>query len=238
MGFGEETPKEEYRSVEAQEAAADDFEDFAKKCIYTNEDENPKKNDFSGEILTESGNVQPAKSEMNGEALGTVISIIVALVIFLVGACEDDSSYPDYEYEETAFSYIYDQSYEAVSETDWNLAELADESYILLCKQNEYGSATLQDNIQSEYEEKAAAFAKHYWDKNSIDEVSDYLYDTYGDYMTSSDDPLSMQLDAIFDFYGFASLDAASWYDQPYTGERIESYGDYLDYLNQFYDEQ
>lgn len=172
----------------------------------------------------------------NDEKIGSIISIVVALVIFLIGSCGDDST--DTSYEEPAFSYIYDMALEDIADEDKDIADLADQSFMLLTEQIEHGSATIGDENESYYRDKADLFAQNYWDKDSISLVSDYLYQNYGEYTTSSDEPVSTQLDAIFAFYGFASLDSASWYDQPYTGERIKSYGDYLDYLNQFYDAQ
>ena len=72
---------------------------------------------------------------------------------------------------------------------------------------------------------------------DTLNEVTDYLYDYYSAYSTSSQASTDEQLDSIFAFYGFMSLDDAVWYYQPYTGETIQGYGDYLDYLNQYYEE-
>ena len=179
----------------------------------------------------------PKKTDSSkDEKIGTIVSIVVALVFFLIGSCGDSSV--DEDYEEPAYSYIYDQSIDDIEETDLEVADLADQSYMLLIEQTEHESAILEDDRESDYRDKADLFAQKYWNKDSIAQISDYLYQNYGDYFVSSDDPVSTQLDAVFSFYGFASLDSASWYDQPYTGERIKSYGDYLDYLNQFYDAQ
>ncbi|MBR3785230.1 MAG: hypothetical protein IKJ77_02345 [Firmicutes bacterium] len=179
----------------------------------------------------------PSKQDSkNDEKIGTIVSLVVALVIFLIGSCGDSDVEEDYE--EPAYSYIYDQSIEDIEESDREVAELADRTYVLLTEQTERGSAYLEDDRESYYRDKADLFAQKYWDKDSISLVSDYLYQNYGDYAVSSDDPASTQLEAIFAFYGFASLETAQWYDQPYTGERIESYGNYLDYLNQFYEAQ
>lgn len=172
-----------------------------------------------------------------GEIVKAVISLVAAVAI-LAGGC-GDSGTDDTSYEEEPFyTYIYDQSSLEIEESDSKVALWADESYTLLTDSGEHSSSYIDDEEESDYQEKADAFAKKYWNMESLSEVTGYLYGQYGPYTVAPDAPLATQLDAIFAFYGFASLDTASWYDQPYTGERMQGYGDYLDYLNQFYDAQ
>lgn len=187
----------------------------------------------SGQVLGEAGTTEQKKTEEAGTLAGSIVSIAVALFLFFVGACGDGDISDDYENV-----YIYDQAVEEIHESDSAIADLADKSYGLLSEQEEWDSSTLIDDNEIELQEKADQFARIYWQKDSLQEVTRYLYQDYGSYMTYEEDPLTVQLDAIFAFYGFSSLENASWYKQPYTGEPIQSYGDYLAYLNQYYDSQ
>lgn len=195
---------------------------------------------FQEDVLSQKGKTKGEKTKNGQELASAIISIVLTLAVFSIGSCEGDNADFDYDYnyDDAGFSYIYDEDYEDIKDADWEVTSLADESYYLLIEQPDSLTATIEEEDESEYQEEANLFAKNYWGKDSIPEVTQYLYDTYGSYMTNVDEPLSVQLDSIFYFYDFADLEIASWYAQPYTGENIQGYGDYLEYLNQFYEEQ
>ena len=77
-----------------------------------------------------------------------------------------------------------------------------------------------------------------YWGQDSLAALTADLFKSYEEYHIDPTYTIEAQLEGIFAFYGFADLDTAEFYEQPYTGGRIESYCDYLDYLNQFYEAQ
>ena len=183
----------------------------------------------------------PAESDSKkDEKIGSIISLVVALVIFAIGAC-DGSSEPDYSYEDedtTAYTYIYDEDWDLTTEKDDRIAELANQSYDLLLDQEGNGTATTYEETQGDYQEQAQLFVKNYFGKELVKDTAADLYERFPSFAVMEDDVMSDQLDAIFAFYGFAPLSSAVWYGNPYTGGRIEGYADYLDYLNQFYEEQ
>ena len=182
-----------------------------------------------GERVTETGTVEPAKPSGKRSIVSGVITIIITIVS-IISACDafdtDD--------------YLYDYEYSAIAEKDHAIANMAEASEDPIYELDSYiyNEETPIPEEEETYLEKADLFAKNYWKMNSIDDVSDYLYDNYSDYYTDSTYSLDEQLDSIFRFYGFDDLDWVAGYVSPYNNEPIEGYGDYLDYLNQFYEAQ
>lgn len=186
------------------------------------------------------GNSHTAKKSkgLSTELIKLIVSIIV-IIVAAAGGCSDDvADDEDYDYDGDGFAYIFDIAQEEIRDEDRKVVNLADESYILLLDQEERSFSSVDYVIQDGDAERADKFAENYWGKESMTEVLDDLYQEYGEAMDYSSDSLDVQLDAVFEFYGFAALDMAAWYEQPYNGDHIECYGDYLDYLNQFYDAQ
>ncbi len=232
--------------VKEPEAEKDDFTDFVKECVYTEEKPEPGRG-FSGaepsfdeDAYTEysGGSNHTAKKSkgLSTELIKLIVSIIVIIVAAVGGCVDDDVDDANHDYDGDGFAYIFDIAREEIRDEDRNVVNLADESYILLLDQEERSFSSVDYTIQDEDAERANQFAKNYWGKESIAEVLDDLYREYGESMDYSSESLDVQLDAVFEFYGFAALDTAAWYEQPYTGDYIECYGDYLDYLNQFYE--
>ncbi len=209
-----------------------DFSEPAGKYINA-EAEMPEDEPASEKIYTEdSSEAKDGKLEV----VKLIISVII-IIVTAVGGCGDDSI-DDMDYEETGCEYIFDLASEDILDEDREIASLADESYILLLNQDERDFSSYTYEIEKEDEEKANQFAKNYWGKESIQAVLDDLDEKYGDYLDFESETLGIQLDEIFKFYGFADLDTACMYERPYTGGQIESYGDYLEYLNRFYEAQ
>lgn len=228
------------------EVEKDDFTDFVKDCVYTEEKPEPGRG-FSGtassfdeeEDDTYSNRHTGTPKESKGMSLDLiklVVSVIVLVVAAIGGCVDDDIDFEDYE-EEPATVYIYDIASEDIAEKDLKVADLAEKSLELLLDQEEYHMATIEPS-DLRLESKADAFAKLYWEQDSLAAVTSYLFERYEEYHIDPTYTIEEQLDGIFTFYGFAELDTAEFYEQPYTGGRIESYCDYLDYLHQFYEAQ
>ena len=230
------------------ETNKDDFSDFVKECVYTEEKTEPGRGfsdtgssldeDTTVEYSGENTRTAKASKGLSTELIKLIVSIIV-IIVAAAGGCSDDvADDEDYDYDGDGFAYIFDIAQEEIRDEDRKVVNLADESYILLLDQEERSFSSVDYVIQDGDAERADQFAENYWGKESMTEVLDDLYQEYGEAMDYSSDSLDVQLDAVFEFYGFATLDMAAWYEQPYTGDYIECYGDYLDYLNQFYEAQ
>ena len=230
------------------EADKDNFSDFVKECVYTEEKTEPGRGfsdtgssldeDTTVEYSGENTRTAKASKGLSTELIKLIVSIIV-IIVAAAGGCSDDvADDEDYDYDGDGFAYIFDIAQEEIRDEDRKVVNLADESYILLLDQEERSFSSVDYVIQDGDAERADQFAENYWGKESLTEVLDDLYQEYGEAMDYSSDSLDVQLDAVFEFYGFATLDMAAWYEQPYTGDYIECYGDYLDYLNQFYEAQ
>ena len=234
--------------VKETESETDDLTDFVKDCVYTEEKLEPGRGfsgtgtsfdeDASAEYSGGTTRTAKAPKGLSPELIKLIVSIIV-IVVAAIGGCTDDAvDDGDYDYDGYGYAYIFDLAQDEIRDEDRNVVNLADESYILLLDQEERDLSSVDYMIQDGDVERANQFAKNYWGKESIAEVVDDLYQEYGEAMDYSSDSLEVQLDAVFAFYGFAGLDTAAWYEQPYTGDHITCYGDYLDYLNQFCEAQ
>lgn len=230
--------------VKESESEKDDFTDFVKDCVYTEEKPEPGRG-FSG-TGSSLDEAEDTTSEYNGSNTHTgkaskglspeLIKLIVSIVVIIVaavGGCVDDSA--DYE-DETKYAYIYSSDWDVMTETDEVIATKAGKSYDLLLDGNSYGSSTMHDESESDYLEEANLFAEKYFNMDSLTAVTSHLYENYPSFGIDTEQPLSVQLDAIFAFYGFADLESAIWYENPYTEDRMCGYNDYLKYLNQYYD--
>ena len=169
--------------------------------------------------------------------IGSVISAVTNLV--------DDFSYDydsDFSYDIYAEYNDYGILYEELPEQDQDVHFLAQQSYEFLSEQ-EYADEYYTVAVTEE-ELRAAAdlFAQNYMQVQSIDEVFRYLKENYGEYYieyedTEYENDLEMQLEEVFGFYGFMSYYSADGLLNPYTGEGIACRLDYLNYLNDFYQE-
>ena len=128
-------------------------------------------------------------------------------------------------------------TYEEMEERDQKISGYASSISSLLDVQPRYSSAHWTYDTGDTYKKEADLFAQNYWELDSIDDVTEYLFEAYPEYPIESSETLEVQLDHIFQFYDFPSVEDAQWYDNPYTEERMTNYGDYLEFLNQYYDE-
>jgi len=249
LNSSEEEAAQEYLLTEQQDDD-DSFAEFAKGCIYTEDEDEPErartrsKQPFD-DIETDEG--RPViDTDTSGDSKGgglDLVKLIISIIIIVVTAvsgCSDDSiDDTDYDYEdEPAYAHIYDEDREFVTEKDERIVVLADESHTLLIESGENDMATTYEEEQSDYQAQAQQFVKNYFGTDMVKETAQHLFETYPSFSVNEEDTMETQLDAIFAFYGFPSLGTAVWYYNPYTGGRIEGYSDYLDYLNQFYEAQ
>lgn len=172
-----------------------------------------------------------------GEILKVVVSLLTAIFLFAGGCGDSDIDFDDTDYEnEPKYAYIYSSDWDIMTDEDEQIATKAGRSYDLLLEGTCYSSSTIHDETENDYREEADLFAKTYFNMDSIDAVTSHLFETFPSFGIDTEQPLSIQLDAIFAFYGFGELESAVWYENPYTQDRMCGYNDYLKYLNQYYD--
>lgn len=222
----------------------DGFDPFAEDRV--EQQKQSKKSDLtdSGERLSKGGTVV-AKTKEKKSGGGEIVSIIVTLLIAgftLFGSCGDDSiSYEDeYDYvDEYGIEYEYDHidNYTDLTDEDIRIQELAEGSSEQLYMQDEYGSAHWSIDSEEELQPIADTFAKKYWGRDNLKAVTEHLQIEFSEYPGNPSMTLDQQLNYIFPFYGFLPVDKAQWYENTYTGERIQCFADYLNYLIQYYDE-
>ena len=199
----------------------------------------------SGESLNEGGTVVAKPKEKKKSGGGELVSLIISMLILgisIFGSCGDDSiSYEEeYDYVDeygTVYTYDYLGDYDSWPELDYQVKDLAEGTYEQLYTQDSHGSAHWSIDEDEDLRPVADQFAEKYWGMESIEDVTEYLYDQYPEYPATSDMTLDQQLNYILPFYGFMVVDEAQWYDNPYTGERIQCFADYLEYLIECYDE-
>lgn len=183
---------------------------------------------------------EPASAKDTEESGGlldiakTVISLLI-IGMTLFGSCADD------EITSSDYDYISDYEVEEVYEIDQQVSAYAEYANALLYEQ-ELSEEAFEITEDEEDFLRAASeeFIWHYWDlnKESVEEVSIYLYDSYADYMVDDTYSLEDQLESIFVFYGFAPLDEAIGRINPFTERVITNYTDYLWFLTGAYEEK
>ena len=181
-------------------------------------------------------NLKKHVEETTGQSLAKLIPSILSVIIAIAALAMpfgDNDYLPEFEEEELNGVVTYEE----MEERDRKISGYASAISSLLDIQPRFGSAHWVYDTGDTYKKEADLFAKNYWGLDSIDDVTEYLFETYPEYPVDSTETLEVQLDHIFEFYNFASVEEAQWVESPYSGEQMESYGDYLDFLNQYYDE-
>jgi len=199
----------------------------------------------SGQRLGESGTVvsEPkAEKKSGGAELVSVIATLLIAGMTLFGSCGDDSvSYEDeYDYiDEYGVEYVYDyaDNYDTLTDLDGRVKDLAEGAREELYMAEQHGSATWWIDEEETLRPYADEFAQNYWMMDSIEEVTNHLAEVYYDYPADSSMTLDQQLNYIFAFYGFMEVDDAQFFENPYHGNRMKCFSDYLDYLNQYAEE-
>lgn len=222
----------------------DGFDPFAEDRVEQQKQSRKSDPTDSGERLSKEDTVV-AKTKEKKSGGGEIVSIIVTLLIAgftLFGSCGDDSiSYEDeYDYvDEYGIEYEYDyiDYYTDLTDEDLNVKKLAEGSSSHLFSQDGYGTAHWRIDEDEELRPLAEEFAKKYWSRDSLEEVTEYLQIEFENYPGDTSMTLDQQLNYIFPFYGFMTVDEVQWYEQPYTGGRIQCFAEYLEYLNRYYDE-
>ena len=182
------------------------------------------------------------KERANGSEIFSLIVMLLIVGFILFGSCGDEDISSDYDYDyvdEYGVEYEYDyiDNYGGLIDEDIQIQEVADSSGSQLYMQDMQGSAKWSIDDEAVLRPVADEFAKKYWNKDSLEDVTEYLQTEFAEYPGDSSMTLDQQLNYIFPFYGFLPVDEAQWYENSYTGERIECYADYLHYLMQYYDE-
>jgi len=156
---------------------------------------------------------------------------IILLIYLLPRAPEFDPS-----------GYVSIKDYPNAKVSDLYVAEVAEaaKAYIKDYAVEHPGEYVLADNseegsdLQSRWEE---AFLKAYWNRSSLDEVTDYLAVTYEGYHCTSDYAYYAVEGAVYAFYGFMERDKLIGYISPFSDQVIDSTLDVLKYYTVFYEE-
>ena len=148
--------------------------------------------------------------------------------------CDSGSNYDYYDdsnYADPDYSYTYN------NDSDTEVYNTAQDVKALLYEQDLANSYTSYGYSQNELKKAADRFAKNYLKKDDIEDVTQYLYDHYGEFSTDTSSTYDEQMTQILAFYGFMSADNAEGRYSPYTDKPITNLLDYLKYINRYYKE-
>ncbi len=171
----------------------------------------------------------------------SAVTMIAVVLVTAIGGCMyeifDGGTGSGYDYPQS----IYDYDYDEVSDKDWELSDFAWDSRMYLSDGEILDDCPVLEREtgdgEKSYKAEADQFAQNYWQYESVEDVTQYLCDNYPDFSSDPYSPIEEQLDAIFYFYEFQDIEDAIWYPNPYTNEPMDSYGDYLEYLNQYWED-
>ena len=193
---------------------------------------------YGGVIQTPTGADTPIyKSSGNsavkgGSAAGVIIAILVGIIMLFTSMCDDGDDYSYYDdYDDSSYSYEY------ISTGDERVYNTAIDVNDLLYEQNSADSYAPGVYSDDDVKKEADKFAKNYLDMESLEDVTEYLYNTYGEFATYIDDPYEEQMTQILAFYGFMSESDAEGRINPYTDKPITDFVKYLKYINKYYRE-
>lgn len=168
-----------------------------------------------------------------GSVAGMIIALLIGVVIMFVSMCDDgsdDYNYDDYE-DTTSYSYTYN------TDRDERVYNTAVEVNNLLYEQDYVNSYTSYGYSEDDVKKAADRFSKNYLEMNDVEEVTQYLYDNYGEFYTDTSASYEEQMTQILAFYGFMSEAEAEGRINPYTDKTIANFLDYLKYINKYYRE-
>ncbi len=183
--------------------------------------------------------IRPERTRKKGIIIFAIILFILCFLGVVISSVivYDNSSdyyYDDYDNYDDGYN-DYGYSYEDLAESDqkvWLMAEGANQ-YL---ERQDYGDTYISEDVAlSELKDAGNLFVQNYTNMQTVEELTGYLYDNYGSYYVDTDDDLELQIDEILIFYGFMSYYSVEGRIDPYSGESIASRKGYLDYLNQFY---
>ncbi len=161
---------------------------------------------------------------------GVIIIVIISLISG-TGQCSYEDDYDDYD-DSTDYSYEY--SY--ISDEDQVIFDTAIDCNDLLFDTGYASSYTVSGYDSDALQTQADKFAQNYLDMTGLSEVLAYLYDNYGEFYITSEEPLETQITEVLKFYGFLEPDSAEGYIDPYSDETITSIYAYMVYINEYFE--
>lgn len=192
---------------------------------------------YGGVIQTPTGADTPiykssGNSTMKGGSIaGTIIALLIAFVMMFASMCDDGPEYDDDDY-----SSLYVYSYEYNNDSDQRIYNTAIAANDLLNEQDD-DVYIFEEYSEEDVKKEADRFAKNYLKMDSIEEVTQYLYENYSEYSTYTDEPYEEQMTQILAFYGFMDEVDAEGLINPFTEQPIADFVKYLEYINQYYKE-
>ena len=167
-----------------------------------------------------------------GSVAGMIIALLIGAVIMFASMCDDggDDYYYD-DYDDNTYSHVYN------TDRDTSIYDTAADANSLLYEQDSVSSYSSDGYSEDDIKKAADRFAKNYLKMDDIEEVTEYLYDNYGEYATDTSASYEEQITQILAFYGFMSEVDAGGRISPYTGEPIGDLLEYIKYINKYYRE-
>ena len=192
----------------------------------------------NADALHKAGGIVPnMREEDKKKGIVIVLAILIGVVGFALVLLPDSDSYEESYYYGYEDSNIYGYEFAELSDADQEIHAMAESAGEYLLQQDYADEYPAEKVSLAELRTAADQFVQNYMNIQTVEEVTDYLGENYGDYYIVSEDDLKLQIDEMLNFYGFQPYYMADGMTDPYTGEAITSRKGYLDYLNAFYEE-
>lgn len=176
------------------------------------------------------------KVDMDKKTMSRIVSIAVALIT-IAGAFLPMLSHFEREdyYVPESFVHTY------TSEEDELLYETAQRVNSFMNDNFGYGSyGEIEQDTDEEMKPAVDKFIQIYTEWDSIEEATETLYLRYEDYYYAADAESSVktQIETFLEFFEFEPYDYALGFENPFSGTKILTISDYMNFLNDYYENE